>query len=334
MSDMQTQSVDTAEETLVVQRSSANLTLRRLLRDPASLIAFCFIILLFAFAFGAPLVEGWTGHTAIEQYRDTALSPVGLPVGPNSTFWLGADQLGRDVLVRIAYGARVSLLVGVVAAIAASTIGVVIGMTAGYFGGWVDLVLGRFMDLVMSVPFLLCALALVSVFGPSLMLSVSVIVFFSWTTIGRVIRAETTSLVRRDFVQASRSLGAGHGSILLRDILPNLSVPIIIYTTMMIPNSIVFEATLSFLGLGIVPPTPSWGGMLAEAGANSMYLVAWWLVVFPGMALLGSTLAFNILGDGLRDALDPAGRRVSKRRKAKARPAATATATDTAKAKG
>ncbi|MBD9528327.1 ABC transporter permease [Paracoccus sp. PAR01] len=299
----------------VVQRSSANLTFRRLMRDPASLLAAVFILALVAFAIGAPWFAGWTGHDAIEQYRDTGLSPVGLPVGPNHEFLLGADQLGRDVLVRIAYGARISLAVGVAAALAASFIGVTIGMTAGYFGGWTDTVLGRLMDLVMSVPFLLCALALVSVFGPSLWLSISVIVFFSWTTIGRVIRAETASLARRDFVQASRSLGAGNLSIMLRDILPNLSVPIIIYTTMMIPNSIVFEATLSFLGLGIVPPTPSWGGMLAEAGANSIYLVAWWLVLFPGLALLGSTLAFNILGDGLRDALDPKGRRVKRRRK-------------------
>jgi len=309
-----------AEGPKIVQRSSANLTFRRLMRDPASLLAVVFILLLIAFAIGAPWVAGWTGHDAIEQYRDTALSPVGLPVGPNNEFQLGADQLGRDVLVRIAYGARISLAVGVAAALAASFIGVGIGMTAGYFGGWVDIVLGRFMDLVMSVPFLLCALALVSVFGPSLWLSVCVIVFFSWTTIGRVIRAETASLARRDFVQASRALGAGNLSIMLRDILPNLSVPIIIYTTMMIPNSIVFEATLSFLGLGITPPTPSWGGMLAEAGANSIYLVAWWLVLFPGLALLGSTLAFNILGDGLRDALDPKGRRVKRRRKS-AKPA-------------
>lgn len=302
---------------VVVQRSSASLTFRRLARDPASVIAFVFIIALVAFAVGAPLVEAWTGHGPIEQYRETALSPVGLPVGPNAEFLLGGDQLGRDVLVRIAYGARVSLLVGVLASLLAATIGVTVGMLAGYFGGWVDVVLGRLMDLVMSVPFLLCALALVSVFGPSLPLSVSVIVFFSWTTIGRVIRAETTSLARREFVQASRSLGAGHGYILLRDILPNLALTIIIYTTMLIPNAIVFEATLSYLGMGIVPPTPSWGGMLADAGANSIYLVAWWLVVFPGLALLASTLAFNILGDGLRDALDPSarGRAVLRKKK-------------------
>ncbi|MFN3276278.1 MAG: ABC transporter permease [Paracoccus sp. (in: a-proteobacteria)] len=296
----------------VIQRSSAQLTLLRLRRDPAAVLALLFIILLVLVAVFAPLIAGWIGRDAITQFRETGLSPVGMPVGPGSEFLLGTDQLGRDVLVRIAYGARVSLLVGVLAAGLASAIGVLVGMTAGYFGGWVDTVLGRLMDLVMSVPFLLCALALVSVFGPSLTLSVCVIVFFSWTTIGRVIRAETASLARRDFVQASRSLGAGNLSILFRDILPNLSVPIIIYTTMMIPSSIVFEATLSFLGLGIVPPAPSWGGMLADGAANSMYLVAWWMVLFPGLALLGATLAFNIFGDALRDALDPSARRTRK----------------------
>ncbi|MGJ8586111.1 MAG: ABC transporter permease [Marinosulfonomonas sp.] len=301
----------------VIQRGSAALTMRRLLRDPATLIAFTFIVALTLFAIFAPLTEMWTGHTTIEQYRDIGMSPMGLPVGPNSDFLMGTDQLGRDVFVRLAYGARISLAVGVLASLAAAALGVTIGMCAGFFGGWVDTILGRLMDLVMSVPFLLCALALVSVFGPSLTLSVSVIVFFSWTTIGRVIRAESGSIAKREFIQASRSMGASNLSILVRDVLPNLAVPIIIYTTMMIPSSIVFEATLSFLGLGIVPPTPSWGGMLADAGANSIYLVAWWLVVFPGFALLFTTLAFNILGDGLRDALDPQGRKIVRRRKRK-----------------
>ena len=220
-----------------------------------------------------------------------------------------APTIWAVTLLSVSHTARASpCLVGVLASLAAAFIGLTIGMIAGYVGGATDMVLSRLMDLVMSVPFLLCALALVSVFGPSLGLSVGVIVFFSWTTMGRVIRAEVNSLRRREFVEASRSLGAGPVSIMLRDILPNLSVPIIVYTTMMIPSAIVFEATLSFLGLGIVPPTPSWGGMLADAATNSIYLVAWWLVVFPGMALLFTTLAFNILGDGLRDALDPKAR--------------------------
>ncbi|WP_240233304.1 ABC transporter permease [Devosia lacusdianchii] len=304
----------------VVQRGSFDLTLRRLIRDRASLVAFIFIVLLVIFAAIAPWVEAWIGHSPIEQFRDSGLSPSGLPVAPNGEFILGTDQLGRDVLVRLAYGARVSLLVGVVASLLAALIGITVGMLAGFFGGWVDTVLSRTMDLIMSVPFLLCALALVSVLGPSLSLSIGVIVFFSWTTMGRVIRGQVKSLREREFVQASRSLGAGPLSIMVIDILPNLSVPIIVYTTMMIPGSIVFEATLSFLGLGIVPPAPSWGGMLADAGANSIYLVAWWLVLFPGLALLFTTLSFNILGDGLRDALDPKARPIRRRKPEGAKP--------------
>lgn len=299
----------------VVQRGSLALTFRRLGRDPAIIAALIFIVLVVIFAFSAPWISALTGHTAIAQYRDTGLSEMGLPVAPNSEFIFGTDHLGRDVLVRLAYGAQVSLTVGVLAAAVAALIGITVGMVAGYFGGWVDTVLSRAMDLVMSVPFLLCALALVSVFGPSLSLSIGVIVFFSWTTMGRVIRGQVMSLRRQEFVEASRSLGAGPLSIMFIDILPNLSVPIIVYTTMMIPGSIVFEATLSFLGMGIVPPAPSWGGMLADAAGNSLYLVASWLVLIPGLALLFTTLAFNILGDGLRDALDPRGRPV--RRKAK-----------------
>lgn len=303
----------------VIQRGSLDLTLRRLARDKAGLLSLAFILLLVAFALGAGLIEGWTGHSPIEQYRDTGLTPTGLPVGPGAEFLFGTDQLGRDVLVRLAYGARTSLAIGLLASLLASAIGVTIGLLAGYFGDWVDIILGRTMDLVMSIPVLLCALALVSVFGPSVVLSIAVIVFFSWTTIGRVIRGQVISLRRREFVQASRSLGAGPLSIMAVDILPNLAVPIIVYTTMMIPSGIVFEATLSFLGLGTVPPAPSWGGMLAEAASNSIYMVAWWLILIPGSVLLLTTLSFNILGDALRDALDPKSQ-PRRRRKGGGRP--------------
>lgn len=296
----------------VKQRSSLRMTVDYLLKDRASLIAASFLVLLVLFALAAPLLAGITGHPANEQFRETGLTPAGVPVGPGAEFWLGADQLGRDVLVRLAYGARVSLIVGVVASLAAASIGIMVGMVAGYFGGKVDTVLSRCIDLVMSVPFLLAALALVSVLGASLPLSVAVIVFFSWTSLARVIRGQVIALRQREFVEAARSLGAGHWGIIFRDILPNLAAPIIIYATLMIPSSIVFEATLSFLGMGIVPPDASWGGMLAEASGNSIYLTAWWLVLFPGLALLFTTLAFNVLGDGLRDALDPRTRRKAK----------------------
>lgn len=300
--------------TEVQARGSGRLTLTRLLRDPASIASLIAILLIIAFALSAPLIAAWTGHGPTEQFRETGLTPEGIPVGPNSEFLLGTDQLGRDVLVRLAYGAQVSLLVGVLASIVASVIGIAIGTISGFSGGVVDTVLSRTMDLVMSVPFLLCAIALVSVLGPSLSLSIAVIVFFSWTGLARVIRGQVLALRHREFVEAARSLGASRTSIMFRDILPNLVVPIIVYTTLMIPAAIVFEATLSFLGLGIVPPTPSWGNMLADAANGSLYLVAWWMVVVPGGALLALTLAFNLLGDGLRDALDPAA--VSKGKRA------------------
>ncbi|MFB9309460.1 ABC transporter permease [Agromyces hippuratus] len=300
--------------TEVQARGSGRLTLTRLLRDPASIASMIAILLIVAFALCAPLIAAWTGHGPTEQFRETGLTPEGIPVGPNAEFLFGTDQLGRDVLVRLAYGAQVSLLVGVLASIVASVIGIAIGTIAGFSGGVVDTVLSRTMDLVMSVPFLLCAIALVSVLGPSLSLSIAVIVFFSWTGLARVIRGQVLALRHREFVEAARSLGASRTSIMFRDILPNLVVPIIVYTTLMIPAAIVFEATLSFLGLGIVPPTPSWGNMLADAANGSLYLVAWWMVVVPGGALLALTLAFNLLGDGLRDALDPAA--VSKGKRA------------------
>ncbi|MCA0379626.1 MAG: ABC transporter permease [Actinobacteria bacterium] len=286
-------------------RTSWQLTLRRLVRDPASVISAVVIVLAVLFAVGAPLVAAWTGHGPTEQFRETGLSSAGIPVGPNAEFLLGTDQLGRDVLVRLAYGARVSLLVGVLASLIASAIGVIVGTIAGFFGGIVDTVLSRLIDLVMSVPFLLVAIALVSVLGSSLGLSIAVIVFFSWASLARVIRGQVLAIREREFIEAARSLGESRWAMMFRDVLPNLVVPIIVYTTLMIPAAIVFEATLSFLGLGIVPPTPSWGNMLADAANGSMYLVAPWMVLVPGLALLALTLAFNLLGDGLRDALDP-----------------------------
>lgn len=286
-------------------RASWQLTLRRLVRDPASMLSAMVIVLIVLFAICAPLIAQWTGHGPTEQFRETGLSPSGIPVGPNSEFLLGTDQLGRDVLVRLAYGARISLLVGVVASLIASAIGVIIGSIAGFFGGVTDTILSRVIDLVMSVPFLLVAIALVAVLGPSLGLSIVVIVFFSWAGLARVIRGQVLAIREREFIEAARSLGESQWSMMFRDVIPNLVVPIIVYTTLGIPAAVVFEATLSFLGLGIVPPTPSWGNMLADAANGSMYMVAPWMVLVPGLALLALTLAFNLLGDGLRDALDP-----------------------------
>ncbi len=204
--------------------------------------------------------------------------------------------------MRVVYGARISLLVGVAATSIAITVGVVIGLLAGYYGSLVDTVLARFMDVVLSLPYLVFALALVSIVGPSLWISILVIAFFSWATVGRVVRGQTLMLKEREFVEAARSIGTGDLRIMFVEILPNVVGPVIVYATLLIPAAIVFEATLSFLGLGVAPPTPSWGNMLAES--LPYFSVAWWFVVFPGAALLVTTLAFNLLGDSVRDALD------------------------------
>jgi peptide/nickel transport system permease protein len=260
------------------------------------------IVLLCLLALSAPLVAWLVGHGPNTQYLETGLTADGIPKGPSPQFLFGTDNLGRDVLVRVVYGARISLLVGVVATGAAMVVGVVVGLLAGYFGGVVDSLLSRAMDVVLSLPYLILAITLVSVVGPSLWISIGVIAFFSWATVGRVVRGQTLSMKEREFVEAARSLGAGHLRLMFGEILPNVLAPVIVYATLLIPSAIVFEATLSFLGLGVVAPTASWGDMLSDS--LQYFEVAWWFVVFPGGALLLTTLAFNLLGDSVRDALD------------------------------
>jgi peptide/nickel transport system permease protein len=289
----------------VEARSPLRLALARLRRDRVAMASAAVIVFLVVVALAAPLIAHLVGHDPDTQYRDTGLTPAGLPVGPSRRFLLGTDNLGRDVLVRVVYGARISLLVGVVSTLLAVAIGVVVGVTAGYFQGATDTVLARFMDVVLSFPFLLFAIALVSVAGPSLLISILVIAFFSWAAVGRIVRGQTLSIREREYVEAARAMGAGDLRIMVVDVLPNLVAPVIVYTTLLIPTAIVFESTLSFLGMGVVPPTPTWGNMLSDS--LQFYQVAWWFVLFPGLALLLTTLAFNLLGDSLRDALDPTG---------------------------
>jgi len=261
-------------------------------------------------AIGAPLVAKLVGWGPDEQDRVHGLTPDGLPVGPSTLHWLGTDNLGRDVLVRAVYGARVSLVVGLGATALATLIGVVVGVVAGYASPGVDTLLSRLMDVVLSFPFLLFAIALVSVVGPSLKISIIVIAFFSWASIGRVVRGQTLTLREHEFVEAARSTGAKTLRIMTVEILPNLVSPILVLATLIIPTAIVFEATLSFLGLGVEPPTPTWGNMISDS--LPYYNVAWWFVAAPGLALLLMTLAFNLLGDAVRDALDPSAARLTR----------------------
>ena len=284
-------------------RSTWQLAWSRLRKDRAAVISFAIIVVIVLVAIFAPVFASITGHGVNHQFRTTGLSPSGLPVGPGSKFLLGTDDLGRDILVRIAYGARISLYVGVVATLSTVAIGAILGLAAGYFGGIVDTIIARLVDLVLSLPYLLFASSLVARFHPGLTIVIIVIAVFGWAAVARIVRGQVLSIREKEYIESARSLGASPWRIMFIDILPNVTAQLIVYATLLIPVSIVAEASLSFLGVGIPPPTADWGQMLAES--ETIYQQAWWFLVFPGVALLITTLAFNILGDGVRDALDP-----------------------------
>lgn len=286
-------------------RSTWQLAWARLRKDKAAIASAVVILLIILMAIFAPVLASITGHGVNQQFRTTGLRPDGLPVGPNSTFLLGTDDLGRDLLVRIAYGARVSLFVGVVATLFTCAIGAVLGLAAGYFGGIVDSLIARLVDVVLSLPFLLFAISLVSVTHPGITVVIIVIAVFGWAAVCRIVRGQVLSIREKEYIEAARSLGASPWRIMFVDILPNVLTQLIVYATLLIPVNIILEASLSYLGLGIPPPTADWGQMLAEVQNGNLYQQAWWFLVFPGLALLITTVAFNVLGDGVRDALDP-----------------------------
>jgi peptide/nickel transport system permease protein len=289
-------------------RSQWHLTWRRLRSDRVAVASGIIILLMVILAIAAPLFAKLTGHGPTETFPNIGLSVNGEPVGPGHTFWLGSDEQGRDLFVRILYGARISLFVGIVTTAMATVAGVAIGLVAGYYGGWIDSVLARFIDSVLAFPYVVLALALAVVLGPSLPVVIGVITFFSWAGISRIVRGQTLSLREKEYIESARSIGASPWRVMFIDIMPNLLAPVLVLATLSIPSAIIFEATLSYLGLGVQPPTPSWGNMLASA--QNYYTVAWWYLVFPALALLITTLAFNLLGDGIRDALDPRTERV------------------------
>ena len=284
-------------------RSPWRLAWERLRRDKLAMISIGVIVLMALLAIFAGVISDLIGHPPGAQYRDIGLSPAGIPQPPSGTFLFGTDGLGRDVFVRVLYGTRVSLLVGFSCSIGAVVVGMTIGVLAGYYGGLVDAFLSRALDIILSMPFLLFGYALAAVFSPSLWLVLGVIVFFSLAAVGRIVRGQTLSIKEKEYIEAARSLGASDRRIMFTEIVPNVLAPVLVYASLLVPISIIFSASLSFLGLGVPPGTPAWGSMINSA--KEYYTVAPWLFLFPGVALLLTTLAFNLLGDGIRDALDP-----------------------------
>jgi peptide/nickel transport system permease protein len=278
---------------------------RRLRRDRAAMFGAALVIVIVLIAILAPVLSP---HDPTEQFRE-GLTPDGQPM-PGTLFTtselhfpLGTDANGRDLLSRILYGSRISLLVGVLANLMAVTIGTLVGSIAAYFRGWLETLLMRFTDMMMAFPTLLLAMTLVAILKPSVWIIILVIGAVYWTWIARVIYGQVLALRDLDFVIAARALGAGRFFTLFRHILPQLFPTIIVWGTLGIATNVMLEASLSYLGIGVQPPTPSWGGMIQQG--QSFYRAAPWLVIYPGLAIMLTVFAFNLFGDGLRDALDP-----------------------------
>ena len=258
----------------------------------------------------APVLRDIFGLPDPQTQNDNLLDDFGQPSGPSSSHLMGVDERGRDILVRVLYGARVSLEVAVISTVIILVVGVTVGMLAGYYRGKFDTFISRVMDLFLAFPVLVLAVGIgvacangCGPIQPGLTVVIFVISLTSWPYIARIVRGQVLSLREREFVEAARSLGASNRRIIFREILPNLVAPIIVYGTVLIPQNILYEAALSFLGVGVPPDQPSWGAMISDA--TSIFQDAWWFMLFPGLFLLITVLAFNIVGDGLQDALNP-----------------------------
>ncbi len=273
--------------------------LKEIWRQPASLFGLLVILAVIIAALGAPLFAPFDPD---DQMFD-GLTLEGAPMPPGGPFLLGTDTLGRDLLSRMLFGARTSLIIGLVANGVAVAIGLFVGITAGYLRGWAGNLMMRFTDLMMAFPALLLAIVLAALLKPSLWIVAMVIALVNWVQVARIVYTETRGLVERDFILAERSLGAGHARILFLHILPHLIPTAIVWGTLGIATTVLLEATLSFLGIGVQPPDPSWGNIIFES--QSYFQAAPWLVFFPGAVILLTALAFNLVGDALRDILDP-----------------------------
>ena len=267
---------------------------KRFCRNKLSAVSATAVILLIIIALSAPFLA---------PYDPADIDVSNILSSPSIAHPLGTDELGRDVLSRMIWGSRISLSVGFVAVAIAIFIGIVIGSIAGYYGGWIDAVIMRFVDIMLTFPTLFLILAVVAIVGPSIFLIMLIIGLTGWMDVARLVRAEFLTLKERDFVWAARSIGVKDGGIIFRHILPNALAPVFVAATMGVAGAILTESALSFLGLGVQPPIPSWGNILT-AGKDNIE-IAWWLSVFPGLAILLTVLAYNLAGEGLRDALDP-----------------------------
>ncbi|HTY95953.1 MAG TPA: ABC transporter permease [Solirubrobacteraceae bacterium] len=286
---------------------------RRFRKDKVAMVSGIIILVEIAIAFLAPVIVKVLGLPGPQVQNPNLTNAFGSPLGPSFSHPFGVDQLGRDVLTRTIYGARVSLTVGIVGTLVATLIGVTVGMLAGYYKGSVDTFFSRVIDVVLSIPPLLLALGIAAscsvkacaggTIQPGVQTVIFLIALITWPYQARIVRGLVLSLREREFIEASHAFGASNSRIMFREILPNIAAPVIVYATLQIPLNILIEAALSFLGIGIRPPTISWGQMIASA--TPIFNTAWWYMVFPGVALLITVLAFNLLGDGLRDALNP-----------------------------
>jgi peptide/nickel transport system permease protein len=295
-------------------RSPFQLFWRRFRQDRLALASLAFVGILIIVALSAPLIVEIAGTPPPDERDTGALDVFGTPTGPSSAHPFGIDAIGQDVFSRTIYGSRVSLIVAFLATGLATIVGVVMGLLAGYLRGWTDVVVSRSIDVLLAIPYLLLATGLAAscslgdgcvggLLKPGLGVVIFVIAVTSWPPIARIVRGETLSLREREFVEAARSVGASNTRIIFTEILPNLVAPIIVYASILIPQVILYEAALSFLGVGVQPPTASWGQMISDA--SQIFDTAWWYMLFPGLALLFTVLAFNLVGDALQDALNP-----------------------------
>ena len=311
-------------------RSPGQIFWARFRQDKLALVGLFFVFLLVLVALSANFITDTWAHDPNDisnqlEFTNDFDNPEGPQ--PEEQLYFGADSNGRDVFARVIHGTRTTLVIALGATVLSVAIGVVLGIMAGYFGGAADTIISRLIDLILSVPLLFFAVGIGSVCGstaegcviplgagplpdflnlelkPGLALVMIIVAVFSWLYIARIVRGNTLSIREKEFIDASRAMGASSRRIMFREVLPNLVAPIIVYATLIIPSNIIFEASLSFLGVGVPDETPSWGSMLEQA--SQVFDTAWWLMLFPGLFLLFTVLAFNLLGDGLRDALDP-----------------------------